>query len=262
MLDRTNRVPLYFQLRNVLLDGVESGSLRPGDALPSERELMEQHNVSRATVREAVSSLIVAGVLHRRHGLGTFVRGKQMEQELSRLTGLFEEMVARGLKPEARLISAEMVKPDAAVAAKLLLPARERVLRVARVWSTGGEPLCLGVDYLPEQLGEKLLKENLVKENLETALYDILERKLGVVLKWADQVIQAAPAGETATRHLGIKRGTPMLVMERVCYSVDNHPVVLSITSFRADRYTYRVRLTRESGAEPGASVDSPQSQI
>lgn len=257
MLDRSNRVPLYFQLRNLLLDGVESGALRPGDALPSERELMEHHNVSRATVREAVGSLIAAGVLHRRHGLGTFVRGKRMEQELSRLTGLFEEMVARGLKPEARLISAEMVKPDAVVAAKLRLSARERILHVDRVWSTGGEPLCLGVDYLPEQLGEKLLEEN-----LETALYGILERKLGVALKWADQVIHAAPADETTALHLAIRKGTPILVMERVTYGVDNQPVVLSVSSFRADRYTYRVRLTRDSGAEPGASVESPQPQI
>lgn len=257
MLDRSSPVPLYFQLRNLLLEEIESGAFKPGDAVPAERELIERYNVSRATVREAVSSLTAAGVLHRRHGLGTFVRGKRMEQELSRLTGLFEEMVARGLEPEVNLISAEMVKPDAVVAAKLRLSARERTLHVVRVWFVDGEPLCLGVDHFPEQFGEKLLKEN-----LETALYGILERKLGVALRWADQVIQASPADESAARYLAIGKGTPILVMERVNYSVDDHPLNLSITSFRADRYTYRVRLTRDSGADSGIGVEYAQRQL
>jgi DNA-binding FadR family transcriptional regulator len=52
---------------------VSSGALRPGDRLPSERELASRLGVSRPTLREAVRGLVIMGLLETRHGAGTFV---------------------------------------------------------------------------------------------------------------------------------------------------------------------------------------------
>jgi GntR family transcriptional repressor for pyruvate dehydrogenase complex len=61
---------------------VDAGVLHPGDQLPSERELSDQLQVSRGTVREAVQFLHALGIVEIRHGSGTFVRGAQDAQSL------------------------------------------------------------------------------------------------------------------------------------------------------------------------------------
>ena len=112
LLDRASPVPLHVQLRSFLLQQIESGALKPGDAIPAERELVSRFGISRITVRQAIADLMAEGFLYRQHGRGTFVRSHKIEQELSTLTGFVEEMAARGLVPGAKLISAEMVDAD------------------------------------------------------------------------------------------------------------------------------------------------------
>lgn len=247
-LDRSSPLPLYYQLRNAVLQQIENGTLAPGDTLPTERELIDRYRVSRITVRQALSSLMADGLLYRQRGLGTFVRKSRIEQELSTLTGFSEEMIARGLVPGARLISAEMAETDSAVAAKMQVEPGGRIFRLVRLRLANGEPMALDVNYLPAEIGEQLLKEN-----LEEALYTLFP-KMGVELDWADQAIQAAPADELVAQQLGIKKGAPVLLMERVVSATDGRVVEYSRTSYRADRYIYRVRLKRARIPGPNAS--------
>ncbi len=238
-LDRSSPLPLYYQLRNVILQQIENGVLSPGDTLPAERELIDRYGVSRITVRQALNSLMADGLLYRQRGLGTFVRKSRIEQELSTLTGFSEEMIARGLVPGAKLISAEMVEADGVVAAKMQIAPGGRVFRLVRLRLADGEPVALDFNYLPVEIGERLQREN-----LEEALYTLFP-KMGVELDWADQAIQAGPADELVAEQLGIKKGTPVLLMERVVSATDGTVVEYSRTSYRSDRYIYRVRLKR-----------------
>ncbi len=259
-LDRSSPLPLYYQLRNILLQQIESGALMPGDNLPTERELIDRYGVSRITVRQALNSLMADGLLYRQRGLGTFVRKSRIEQELSSLTGFSEEMVSRGLVPGARLISAETVEVDGAVAAKLSIAPGQRAFQMVRVRLADGEPMALDVNYTPADIGERLLHED-----LEEALYTHFG-KMGVELDWGDQAIQAAPADDLMAHHLGVKKGTPVLLMERVVCATDGRVVEYSRTAYRSDRYIYRVRLKRRktttvSGAQrrpaPAGTVPS-----
>ncbi len=247
-LDRTSPLPLYYQLRNVLLQQIESGSLMPGDALPAERELIDRYRVSRITVRQALNSLMADGLLYRQRGLGTFVRKSRIEQELSSLTGFSEEMVSRGLVPGARLISAKIVEADSGAAAKLSIAPGQKAFRMVRLRLANDEPMAFDVNYLPSDIGERLLQED-----LEEALYTLLGR-MGVELDWADQAIQAAPADDLMAHHLGIKKGTPVLLMERVVCATDRRVVEYSRTAYRSDRYIYRVRLKRGKPPTPNGA--------
>ncbi len=238
-LDRSSPLPLYYQLRNVLLQQIESGALVPGDSLPTERELIDRFGVSRITVRQALNSLMADGLLYRQRGLGTFVRKNRIEQELSSLTGFSEEMISRGLTPSARPISAEIVEADGDVAAKLSIAPGQKVFQLVRVRLADDEIVALDVDYLPADIGERLLKEDLAE-----ALYTYFGR-MGVELDWADQAIQAAPADELMAHHLGLRKGAPILLMERVVTATDGRVVEYSRTAYRSDRYIYRVRLKR-----------------
>ncbi|HEX9016909.1 MAG TPA: GntR family transcriptional regulator [Chloroflexota bacterium] len=244
MLDRSSPLPLHFQLRTALLQEIESRALNPGDAVPTEVELMNRFGVSRITVRQAVSGLINDGILYRQHGIGTFVRRSRIQQELATLTGFSEEMITRGLTPSTRLISAEIVVPDQEVASRLQIGPGGDVLRMVRVRLADGEPTAIDISQCPGNLGRRLLHEN-----LERPLYELMERALGIELDWAEQAIEATLADDFMSRHLGIKRNLPILMMERVAYSVSGEPVEHSKTCYRADRYSYRVRLNRHPRA-------------
>ncbi len=255
-LQRSSPVPLYHQLRILLLDQIESGELKPGDAIPTERELIERYGVSRITVRQALHSLTVDGLLYRQSGRGTFVRRSRIEQELANLTGFSEEMAARGLTPAARLLSAEMIDPDFAITSHLRLAPGQKAFRMVRQRIANGEPMALDVNYLPPDLGEKLLKDD-----LSQALYTLFEEKYGVEMDWGDQSIEAKLADEFTARYLGIKKGMPILYMERVTYTVSGRPIEVAQTSYRADRYAYRVRLKRKAKSSTypqPASTTSP----
>src|SRR6478609_11643962 len=85
--------PLYLQLKRWIEDAVARGAIKPGDALPSERDLAAKVEVSRVTVRKAVQHLVRDGLLIQRHGSGTFVAPQQsrVEQSLSQLTSFTED---------------------------------------------------------------------------------------------------------------------------------------------------------------------------
>ncbi len=242
MLDRSSPMPLYYQLRTSLLEQIQQGALKPGDPIPTERELIARFGVSRITVRQAVNSLMVDGLLYRRQGLGTFVRSARIEQELATLTGFAEEMIFRGLTPGARVISAEMREPESEVAAKLRLQPGEKVFCLVRVRLADGEPMALEVTQYPAEMGQRL-----AAENLEGSLYDLLEGKFGVVLDWADQTIESVLADETTARQLAVKRGTPVLLVERVTYGQDGRSLEYCRSLYRGDRYAYRIQLRRKA---------------
>lgn len=101
---------------------IEEGALKPGDQLPSERELSEELQVSRGTVREAVQFLQALGLVEIRHGSGTFVRLARDPSELreewrdwtirhaARIHDLLE--LRKGLEPFAAELAAQRASAD------------------------------------------------------------------------------------------------------------------------------------------------------
>ena len=87
-LERSNPLPLYYQLKEVLRHQIQAGHLVPHSAIPSEPELVSSYRVSRATVRQALTELVNEGLLYRQHGKGTFVCEPRAQQTVSELTSL------------------------------------------------------------------------------------------------------------------------------------------------------------------------------
>ncbi len=96
-LERTNPLPLYYQLKEVLRQQIRAGHLAPHTAIPSEPELVASYRVSRATVRQALTELVNEGLLYRQHGKGTFVCEPRVQQTLSELASLTDELKRRSL---------------------------------------------------------------------------------------------------------------------------------------------------------------------
>src|SRR5690606_12002584 len=124
---------------------IKRGHIKPGDALPSERDLAQRADVSRVTVRKAVQQLVQEGVLVQRHGSGTFVapQTQRVEQSLSQLTSFTEDMARRGMAVRAEWLDKGLYYPSPAETIILGLSADDQVARIARLRWTGDMPLAI-----------------------------------------------------------------------------------------------------------------------
>ncbi|RVD44738.1 MAG: GntR family transcriptional regulator [Mesorhizobium sp.] len=127
---RPGRTPLHIQLADIIRSQIESGVFSAGDQLPTEMELMRQHELSSSTVRQAVLALVGEGLLYRRAGKGTFVAKRHIGRDLLTFSGFSEEAVARGFRPGTRHVTVDWRSADAALAAALNVPTDENVLTI------------------------------------------------------------------------------------------------------------------------------------
>jgi GntR family transcriptional regulator len=241
--------PLYYRVREALRAQIESGELAPGSPVPTENQLIERYGVSRTTVREAVLGLVQEGLLYRKQGKGTFVAARRFQEQLGALTGFTEEMEARGLHAGARVLTVEAVTLQGHDATLLGLPIGAPAYRIARLRLANEEPVEIETAFFPHDIGFRLAQDDLH----DVGIYALLEQRYGVQLHEAEQTIEARAARADEARLLGVRRGAPVLVIERVTSDVTGRLIELGRSVYRADRYKYRVRLRRHSRAGTGS---------
>lgn len=236
-MNRSN-LPLYLQLQEVLKDEIQNGHLKPGDQLPPERELSDQFQMSRMTVRQALNQLVAEGLLHRIQGKGTFVARPKIAQNLGLLSSFTEDMMSRGMKPGARVIEKEIIHADHKLAEIFSLTDDMRLIKIRRLRTADDEPIALETTHLPyERFAD------IAKKDLSGSLYDLLRNEYQVVLSKARQSIEAGEATPLEAGLLKIPEKVPVLIIERM--SVDPQMQVIEYVNscYRADKYKFYVEL-------------------
>src|SRR6476659_66204 len=116
---RGGPLPRYYQLKEIIRERIVTGEWEPGSLIPSERELCERYGISRMTARQAITELVNEGLFYREQGKGTFVSRHKITQQLINLTSFSEDMKARGQRPGSKVVAAQMVPADEALAERL-----------------------------------------------------------------------------------------------------------------------------------------------
>jgi GntR family transcriptional regulator len=229
--------PLYLQLKRWIEDAVARGAVKPGDALPSERDLATKVDVSRVTVRKAVQHLVRDGVLVQRHGSGTFVAPQQnrVEQSLSQLTSFTEDMARRGMVVRAVWLDRGIYDPSPEETVVLGLSPGERVARVARLRLQGNMPLAIE----RAALSSATLPD---PDAIASSLYAHLEKSGNRPVR-AIQRIRAANLGEDDARLLEIPAGAAALHIERTAYLPSGKVVEFTRSVYRGDTYDFVAEL-------------------
>ena len=145
-----------------ILEQLIDAELSPGDAIPSERALVQRLGVSRVTVRQAIADLVETGALERVHGKGTYVTGPQVDSRLH-LTSFSREMRDRGLSPASVVLSATEEPANEGVAQALRLRPGRPVICVKRLRTAEGAPMAYEVGYYPSALFPGLLQRELAR---------------------------------------------------------------------------------------------------
>jgi GntR family transcriptional regulator len=250
--------PLYHQLKAIVRAEIEQGKYQPGDRLPSEPELISRYGVSRITVRQALDELEAEGLVVRRHGKGSYVAERRIEQDLVRLTDFVEDMELAGLAPSSHVLACKREQATGEIAEALSLAVQVEVLRVDRLRLANERPIAFDRTWLPLRFGLLLTEEMLTHETI----YHILETRYGIPVEEGVFNITAATATTENANLLGVPANTALLLIQRISYTAGNLPVYFQKRYYRPDRVSYRLALRRHGDARNGITAISEMRPI
>lgn len=237
MIDRTNPIPMYLQVKNELEQMIKSGKLKADDRIFSESELCEMYNISRITAKKSLDDLVTDGFIYRIQGRGSFVKGPEIDHRLTNFYSFTEEVKARGMTPGSVILNAEIITPDEEVAENLSLKADEKVYYIRRLRMANDTVIALDHSYIPHSLCGHLTKEDLTHHSL----YEMLNMQ-GVVPDKAVECFLAVGLGENEASLLGEKAGTASLKVCRKTYS-KNQLIEYNYRYYKGNQYRYTVEL-------------------
>jgi len=240
-IDKDGPLPLYHQVREVLLTLIKEAGLEEGSLIPTEREIGEKLQVSRITVRRAIDELVREGYLVAQQGKGTFVARPKIDRSMTQMQSFSEQMLKEGHRPGSQLLSLRHEKASGHVAAVLNIEDDDWIWVVERLRYADDEPICISMTYLNLPLDVTLTPAELEQE---TSLWAILDKK-GVRLTRSEETVQALTGGEREAELLNIEIGASLLLVEGVVYTADNTPIEYHEMFNRGDRYKYSIQLTR-----------------
>ena len=236
-LDAASPMPLYRQLEMALRRSIEARQIRPGDALPPERDVASQLGVSRITVRKALDALVSEGFLSRRQGAGTFVT-RRVEKNFSKLTSFTEDMISRGLKPHSIWLSRTETSVSPEEAIMLGLSPGARVNRLNRVRYADGVAMALEYATVPSGFLESA-------EAVDTSLYEALARNGNQPTRVLQRLRATLFTAEQA-EILGVQPGDAGLLIERRGFSAAGQLVESTRSFYRGDAYDFVAELKTE----------------
>ena len=227
------------QIADALRRQVLDGDFTDG-VLPDERLLGREYGATRNAVREALERLRADGLIERSPGIGTVVVARKYPHGLNQLMGLAETLHDHGVVTN-EVRTSGLVAATGVLADRLGLDAGSEIVCVERLRRLNGLPLSLDLTYLPADVGEPLLAEDLVNNDVFT----LLERICGQPLGRAEIGMEAVNADPHVAAVLDLPRGGALLLVERLTRLADGRPVDLEFIRFRGDRLTMRAVLDR-----------------
>ncbi len=236
--------PLYQQIKTLILQSLEAGEWKPGEAIPSEMDLAARFRVSQGTVRKAIDELAAENLVVRRQGKGTYVATHSEQHVRYRFLKLMPDSGDQASEGPAdrAILECKRVRAPADVARALGLRTGDAVMQVRRVLSFGGVPTILEDIWLPGSSFKGLTAHQMAAYKGPT--YAMFEVEFGVRTVRAEEKIRALAADRAQATHLKVAPGTPLLSVERVAFTYNDQPVELRRGLYRTDTHHYRNELS------------------
>ena len=232
--------PLYQQIKGLILQSLQNGEWRPGEAIPSEMDLATRYRVSQGTVRKAIDELAADNLLVRRQGKGTFVATHAEQQVQYRFLRLMPDTGDRQSEgpAERAIIDCKRLRATAEIARALALRTGDSVLQVRRVLSFAGTPTILEDLWLPGTPFRGLTAERL--SDYHGPMYALFETEFGVRMVRAEEKIRAVLPDAAQATLLKVGKSVPLLSVERIAYTYNDVPMELRRGLYLTDTHHYR----------------------
>ncbi|MEH7177591.1 GntR family transcriptional regulator [Neobacillus vireti] len=242
-IDRSSSVPLYKQIKEILIRELQAAVGETGRPISTEHELIQRFHVSRAPVRQALKELADEGYVYRERAKGTFpVQELPVRPPGVELGGLVGFLRDQGLDCTSKILSVDNVFSTVKLCAILGLTPNEKVQRVSRLIFLKGKPLVWSQTYLSVSEDIQLSKRKVEKVD---SVFRLLENEQGIIISRGDHQICASSANSMEAEILGIKHGDPVLVIETKLYTRNDRLIGWRRAVHRADEYKFSLTVNR-----------------
>lgn len=236
--DKPDARPLYDRVRQQLIDRIQTGVLKPGEALPSEFALADELGVSQGTARKALDGLARDRLIVRRQGRGTFVAEQTPAEVLFRFFKIYTEAGAR-VQPTSRDVRVANTAANAREAAKLPVKRGERVIRITRTRLNGDVPIIRETVVV----AAKTFPGFGASGDVPNTIYDVFQQSYGITVARADEDVEAVAAGVRDARYLGVVPGKPLLRIDRIAFDLNDRPIEWRVSICHLKGLHYRAEL-------------------
>ena len=238
-IDRSIPVPMYFQLKNIILQKINEDELKPGELLPTETQFGDMYNLSRTTVRQAIIELVTEGYLYRVKGKGTYVAKPKILQDFMRkLESYSEQMNRLGMKARTDVLLLRMEKAKEEVADALNIRKGDNVVLLKRLRYANDEPIVVLNTYLPS-----ICSEILEIDMEEKSLYEIMTRRNETKVVRVLRQVEAISAKKEESDYLQIPIGHPIQLTTTIGFNERGRPVEYSVAKYRGDKNKFIIEL-------------------
>lgn len=238
-------LPKYFTIKRSILVMLDSGELGENSLLPSERELMQNYNVSRITVRKAIQELEQEGFVYKVQGKGTFVRGEHKKQDLISITSCTEDVKRQGMTPSRKVLYKQIILADKKRQSRLCLAEGENVFCMSRVYFADGEPINYTTVYLPY----KLFKGIELYDFEKYSLYGVIENDYSIKITRAERTLEAVLSYGDICKELNIHAGIPLILFQCITYGEikgKEIPIETFKCFYRSDKFKFCINQVRK----------------
>ncbi|RKY62453.1 MAG: phosphonate metabolism transcriptional regulator PhnF [Candidatus Neomarinimicrobiota bacterium] len=243
-IDKNSIVPYYYQLQEVLENLIDQGIYKPDQKLPSENELREWLGISRHTAQRALKHLVDRGIAYRIQGKGTFVANKTITYSLVANLSFSAEMLGLNKKVRSKLICADEMTAHSLITKMLQSDENAKFYSIQRLRYVDDIPISLQTSYLPVALVPGLINRNFE----EVSLFTIIKEEYGLEIGEAFETLQAVKATEYEARHLKIKEGDAVFLLERTTKLRSGEVLEFVKTILRGDRGKFYVEFKGKNG--------------
>lgn len=223
-MEKRNIGPKHKQIKEDIVEDILGGVYEPGDMIPRQSDYAKKYNVSRLTVRKAIDDLVVKGILRTEKGKGTFVQEIATKAySYRRVAGFSSNVVSKTAKVHSKVVAIEEIEADKSLASYLQIEENGKVVMIGRLRYLNQVCVAFQKSFLPK---ERVMGIDFEKENLnEYSLYDILQRKAGLVLSYVDERFRAIRADRELSAYFKVEEGDPILYVRRVTYDSHDRPI-------------------------------------
>ncbi|MEO9886011.1 MAG: GntR family transcriptional regulator [Balneola sp.] len=232
---------LHKQISNWLRGQIQDGLLKENEKLPSENELSDTFDVSRVTVRRALQTLESEQLIYRCQGLGSFVSDHRTHQSFAQLKDFSEELAGSGLKASSKVISLEQEKVSEEISSYLNVKENGMVVKLERVRLGNGQPIAYDITWLPVFYGQLIEGFNLE----ENTIFQILENEFEIPVEKGCYRLGAIVADAALASHLNVEEQTPLLLINRISYTIGDKPIYFQKRYYRNDKIVFEIRTER-----------------
>ena len=242
-IDKTIPIPYYYQIQQKIKEAIKKGELKPEQFIPPERNLSEEFNVSRITIRKALEGLSIDGTIRKIRGKGAIISKPKIEGQLfNRLIGTYKDLEDKGFKITNKILNFEIIEPDESVRKELDLLSREKVYRFERIRSLDDEPYHYSETFIPQRICPDF-NHNLL---IEGSLISVLDENYKLKIYKVRRILEASVASREESELFKIKVGSPILTFYNTAFLKKGTPVEYTLNKIRGDMSKFKIDISLE----------------